>query len=265
MNGEAYQLCSIVAATKRALKENTVFRYEKDCYVDSVVFHFLPIHNKKRRFFSKEKLSTEFNVTSVEQWYQHCIKLGLKDIKYLTPISTNDRAILGFANTNIGSIVCFFSSREVTYFDAYWEFNKEKNAWDVTYTEHLWENPPSGKPQFEDNSREFKEILNKIGDFACKIELPGWKKVYDKSIEILEGTFKEEEGERKISYPKLPEQHLKIFMAASNADVFGAMGSWNDSPPYAAHDKGLDKEYEEYSAELLRQVRKATLYAVNEW
>ncbi len=210
-------------------------------------------------------MSTEFNVTGVDQWYQHCVKLGLKDIKYLSPISVKNRAILGFSNTSNGSIVCFFNSNEVTYFDAYWEFNKDKKSWNVTYKEHLWENPPSGKPQFEDNSEEFKEILDKIGDFSCKIELPSWKKVFDKSIKLLEGTYKAEEGETKISYPKLPEQHLKIFMAASNADVFGAMGSWNDSPPYAAHFKGLDKEYEEYSAELLFQVRKATLYAINEW
>ncbi len=29
MNGETYQLCSIVAATKRALKEDIVYSFEK--------------------------------------------------------------------------------------------------------------------------------------------------------------------------------------------------------------------------------------------
>lgn len=48
------------------------------------------------------------------------------------------------------------------------------------------------------------------------------------------------------------------------ADVFGAMGSWNDGPPYCAHLKGLDNEYEGLSNELLRQSRLAVLYAVNE-
>lgn len=56
-----------------------------------------------------------------------------------------------------------------------------------------------------------------------------------------------------------------MFEAASIADVFGAMGSWNDSPPYMAHKKGLDKEYETLSADLLRNIRLAILYAINEW
>lgn len=246
-------------------KKNTDFKYETDCYVDSVDFHFLDIHSKKKAFFNIMRKNKSYTAANIQQWYEHCIILGLRDIKYLTPISTKDRAVLGFSNTNRGSIVCFFNGGEVTYFDAYWSFNQDKKAWNVTYTEHLWDNPPAGIPHFKDNTPEFKEILNKIGEFACIIDLPGWKKVFYKSVEMLDGTFIKEEGERKISLPKLPENHLKIFMAASNADVFGAMGSWNDSPPYAAHEKGLDKEYDEYSAELLKQTRIATLFAINEW
>ena len=64
---------------------------------------------------------------------------------------------------------------------------------------------------------------------------------------------------------QLPSQNLKIFTAANRADVFGAMGSWNDSPPYMAHEKGLDKEYETLSSELLKNIRLAILYSVNEW
>ncbi|WP_011991675.1 hypothetical protein [Campylobacter curvus] len=43
------------------------------------------------------------------------------------------------------------------------------------------------------------------------------------------------------------------------------MGSWNDSPPYMAQQKGLGKEYDELSDELLCQNRLALLYAINEW
>jgi len=53
------------------------------------------------------------------------------------------------------------------------------------------------------------------------------------------------------------------FKAAITADVFGAMGSWNDSPPYMAHEKGLDKEYDLLSGELLKQIRLAILFAIN--
>jgi len=68
-----------------------------------------------------------------------------------------------------------------------------------------------------------------------------------------------------LELPQIPDPNLQIFEAASLADVFGAMGSWNDSPPYMAHEKGLDQEYETLSAELLKHIRLAILYAVNEW
>jgi hypothetical protein len=57
-------------------------------------------------------------------------------------------------------------------------------------------------------------------------------------------------------------QDVKL-LAADAADVFGAMGSWNDMPRGPAHEKGLDEEYESLSDELLKQVRLATLYAIN--
>ncbi|RRD28534.1 hypothetical protein EII27_01710 [Fusobacterium canifelinum] len=43
------------------------------------------------------------------------------------------------------------------------------------------------------------------------------------------------------------------------------MGSWNDSPPCYAYDKGLEDEYKNLSSELLKQIRLALLYSVNEW
>lgn len=62
----------------------------------------------------------------------------------------------------------------------------------------------------------------------------------------------------------MPERNLRLFAAANLADVFGAMGSWNDEPAAMAQQKGLSKEYDRLSDELLRNVRLAILYAVNE-
>jgi len=72
-------------------------------------------------------------------------------------------------------------------------------------------------------------------------------------------------NEEQSAIGEIPEENLHLFEAASTADVFGAMGSWNDSPPYMAHERGLDNEYELLSSELLKQVRLAALYAINEW
>ena len=43
------------------------------------------------------------------------------------------------------------------------------------------------------------------------------------------------------------------------------MGSWNDSPPYMAQNKGLEEEYDILSDELLKNIRLAILYSINEW
>ena len=43
------------------------------------------------------------------------------------------------------------------------------------------------------------------------------------------------------------------------------MGSWNDTPHCLAGEKGLSREYDRLSDALLRQIRLAILYAVNEW
>ena len=63
---------------------------------------------------------------------------------------------------------------------------------------------------------------------------------------------------------QLPNDFKSIYYAADKADVFGAMGSWNDSPPYYAHYKGLDKEYNDLSNRLLVQLRYHLMYVTNE-
>lgn len=77
--------------------------------------------------------------------------------------------------------------------------------------------------------------------------------------------YGEEAPASKVPLPNIPEKFLPLFCAADTADVFGAMGSWSDSPPFMAREKGLDKEYEELSARLLKNIRLAVFYAVNEW
>ncbi|WP_187422149.1 hypothetical protein [Campylobacter concisus] len=62
--------------------------------------------------------------------------------------------------------------------------------------------------------------------------------------------------------PLMPKKNLTI---ASLADVFGGMGSWNDDASGMVQYKKRGKEYEELSNELFTQMRKAILFAVNEW
>lgn len=105
-------------------------------------------------------------------------------------------------------------------------------------------------------------MLIEIANLAGRIDCSGFAKTFTRALNILDG---EETLSSKLPFPRIPEKYLPLFCAADTADVFGAMGSWNDSPPYMAHEKGLDKEYEELSARLLKNIRLAVFYAVNEW
>lgn len=184
---------------------------------------------------------------------------------FLVPVVVKNRNILGFSNTTQSSLTCFYEGGKVTYFSAQWEFDSVQKMWNIFYTEHEWKDAPLGKPHFENNIDSFKSVLSEIKELAHKIDCDHFAVVFQKALDILLGSSNYTDTKCHMLFPKIPEENLLLFEAASAADVFGAMGSWNDSPPYMAHEKGMDKEYEFLSSELLKQVRLATLYAINEW
>jgi hypothetical protein len=257
MNGEMYQICCITAAAKKALKEKTVLSYTPLKYENRIEFQFLP----EKKLFSAKKFKAE----NAPVWYDNCLNKGLQDVKFLTPVAVKDRNILGFSNTTRSSIVCFYEGGKVTFFSAKWEFDTEHTVWNIIYTEQEWKDAPSGKPHFENNIDGFKAVLSEIKELALKIDCPAFAEVFQKALDILLGSSDFTDTDYHMPLPVIPETNLHLFEAASTADVFGAMGSWNDGVPYMAHEKGMDKEYEFLSSELLKQVRLATLFAINEW
>lgn len=257
MNGEMHQAICIVVAAKKALRDQTNISYIPMDYEHKIEFRFLP---KKHLF--KRNITTAANVT---QWFEHCKKKQLQEVKFLCPMHVVNRNTLGFSNTSLCSILCFFDNCDVTYFTPDWQFDANQKAWNILYTEHEWLNPPRQKPHFESNVVSFKTVLHGIMDFAVRIDCDGFAKLFAKSLHILEGEDVHVRTGYEANAPELPLPYRHIFQASCIADVFGAMGSWNDSPSYMAHEKGLDSEYENLSKELLDNIRLAILYAVNEW
>jgi len=254
MNGEIYQICKIVSSVKMALQNSSTLSYVPLQYEGKLEFSFLP----SKGLFRKK----EYKAKDIHDWYHHCKELGLINIKCLVPLSVNKRSLLGFSNTTQSCIVCFYDNR-TTYFTARWDFDAAKSMWHILYTEHEWATAPVSPLHFENTTESFKKILLQIRTFADEIGFESFANIFQNAHNILSGTADYTYGD--IPFPEMPEANLRLFKAASTADVFGAMGSWNDSPPYAAHEKGLDTEYESLSDELLMQVRLAILYAVNEW
>lgn len=103
--------------------------------------------------------------------------------------------------------------------------------------------------------------MARIEGLAIKIECENFAKVFHSAKNHLLDL----DATKVLEEPQIPPQNQKIFRAASAADVFGAMGSWNDEPGWLAQDKGLGQVYDELSDQLLRNIRLAILFAINEW
>lgn len=252
MNGQMYQICTIVTAAKIALKNGGEIDYAPLNYEDETKFLF----------------QDGSVARSVSEWFERARKLGLEDMKFLSPTSVSDRSALGFSNTTASGIAYFFRQQTASYFTPHWEFTRQSSQdgkWLITYTKNKWENPPEQKPKFDDNRAEFASILTRIKALAQEIECEHFAGVFQRALNALndDDIVAAEYIDKNIL--ALPRPNLGLFLAADISDVFGAMGSWNDSPPYMAQQKGLGKEYDELSDELLRQNRLALLYAMNEW
>lgn len=257
MNGEMYQICSVVAASKKAIRSGGMIQYMPANYVNTITFSFLP----EKKLFGAKK----YTAPNVPAWYKHMKKRGLQDIRFLCPVTVKDRQLSGFSNTTGGIILCHLKSGEISCFTADRQADPENNKWNILYSEHEWTGPEMKKLRFENNTDSFRQILSEIQSFADQIGCKSFAGIFSSAKNLLDGANEYPDEKYGLELPQIPHDNLRIFEAASRADVFGGMGSWNDSPLYMAHEKGLDKEYERLSNELLKNIRLAILYAINEW
>ena len=257
MNKEIIQICNIAIAVKFALKTKTKIKYFPFEYEKNIEF-----------LFSENKLNLlekNYKTRNIEEWFDYCLNLGLEDIKILLPVSSKNLNIPNDLNTSKIKIICYFKNNLILYFTPKWE--DYNNEWYIIYTEHEWEPPLKSKPKFYDNTEDFKDVLNRIAILADKIDFQNFGNIFRKAIDILNG--EKVENIQKTFYglyfSELPKINKHLFYASDISDVFGGMGSWNDSPPYYAYKKGLEIEYDNLSKELLTQIRLALLYSLNEW
>lgn len=236
MNGEIAQMYELVCSAKKAIIGNCKIGEIDEKYISKIEFIFLP---KKDMMLKKEVIAN-----SVGEWYKLCLERGLVDIKLMMPTKVENRMILGFANASQASVVCFWKNKKVTYFVPKWEMDRERKGWEVVYQEWEWKNAPSGRPVYEDQTEEFKQVLIEIEALAKKIGATNFAKIFHSAYDCLEAG--------------------QIFEAVCKADVFGGMGSWNDDPSGMAYDKGLESKYNELSNRLVEQMRYHLMYAANE-
>lgn len=251
MNGEAFQIARIVTAFKTGNK------FEFTDYEKEIHFSFLP-----KGIISKSDLW----VSEPDKWLDIFPEVGIEKIYLIMDTRTNSkiRSTLGFSNSQPVIIMSVYKYGRVTYWKPHWNYSDTIKGWTVEYTENKWHNAPKSKPIFENNIRDFKSILDRTSVFAYNINENRFGDVFKAASELLIGTLPEKEY-KYADIPDLPTENRLLFNAASLADVFGAMGSWNDSPPGSAAQRGMGEEYDALSDELLKQLRIAIMYAINEW
>ena len=252
MNGEVFNTCIIVASIKQALKSNLELKYKGEKYIKSLVFDYILEDEQEKR-----------EQASINEWFKHALKLGLSDVRYATnlTVSSEERSLQGFSNVSYKSILCIYKNK-MSYLVPHWSFEEDKKGWDIVYKEFSLNGMPEIQ-KFSDNTLEFKDILTRISKFADEIECENFGDCFREGLKALNEPEKIEQN--ILNAPLMPKLNLALFNAASAADVFGGMGSWNDDAAGWAKRKKRDKEYDELSAELFTQMHKATLFAINEW
>ena len=251
MNGEIKQLSSIVCCARKALYDNKDIEFTLNEGVRSIKFVFS----------SPFSIWGTTEAESVQKWYRICQKRGLRDIKLLIPTATDRRHLLGFANTSQGVIVCFWENGKVSYFSPLWDFGNKSNGWVVIYKEQSGAAMPKDEFTYSNKTEEFKAVLLDICAFAKKINFPYFSNIFHNAYDGMCNFAKIAEH----NVPEhIPDAFKGIYYAVDTADVFGAMMSWNDSPPWHAEERGLENEYNDLSDKLLKQLRYHLMYVTNE-
>ena len=242
MNGERFNICAIIVAVKQAIKSNSPILYNGTSYENSINF---------------------YRANSVNEWFEHALKLGLSDVRLTANLtgSSDERLLLSFSNSTAKSIICIFKEH-MSCFVPYWKYNKNQRGWDIIYKEFGLEKDVNLE-NFSDNTEAFVDTLTKIAAFADEIECENFGECFCRALKSLRSSSND--NQKIFNTPLMPNKNLALFAAASLADVFGGIGSWNDDATGLARHKKRGKEYEGLSNELFTQIRKAILFAVNEW
>ena len=250
MNGETDLLTRIVLYTRTFQRDHVMVKFAMSPYERSITFNF----------------ADGTKAGSSEDWLAR-ISGKISRIIYHPSPNLNNPEHIGFSNAERQFIVTIYNDDTVSYWFSRWEFNRLFKKWVITFTERVWENPPVEMSGFRNNIEDFKNVLYDIGILAKDLGFPDYARVFDRAYRLLTGemTITDVRGRVKtgFDYSLLSGDAERMYWAADIADVFGGLGSWNDSPSCVADDTGRGEEFKNLSFELYVQSRNAIAYAVN--
>ncbi len=250
MNGEVGLICRLAVAAKNAIKGGE-FKFEKMPYENDISF-----------MFCQKGKQAGLLARSAEVWFAKLKGDGVKKVFMIMPYQVKDRRALGFVNTSGCTLFVKYENGTVSRFVSNFILDKQKRGWNVIFREEIIENPPELQ-HFKDNTADFALALSSIQKFAEHIGCDTFAEAFRKGADVLTGGELPDLSETK-GVPELPEDKLRMFLAADISDVFGAMGSWNDEPFHKALEMELTDDYHKLSETMLGHNRLALMYLVNE-
>ena len=200
---------------------------------------------------------------SIDEWFNRLLSLGLKDAKLFIPKVEEGFELIGVDKfRKIGVIIFLKDKSELLEIKC----DLSNDKWQYNFVFRGEVSLPDIR--FENKVEEYKQVLIDIGNFAVELGCPGWKNDFMEAHDVLDGKIDIESGKHaslneEFSY--LSEELRRMIIASGIADVFGGMGSWNDSAAYLAGETPeLMSEYNRLSHLLFYHVNHHFMFVANE-
>ena len=254
MNGELYQLLRLALYMKDSMRGNKGSEFKRIGYEHGMSFSFSPDSGP----------GAEEKCYDARLWVEGLERRKLKAVNLLCFFEKNDPKLAGFSNAEKQGIVTEYESGTKTIWIAKWAYNKAQKGWMTYYIEEKCPDLSDADFVYLNCRDEFEEVLSDIQKLAQTIGALHFAQVFGSAYDILTGSVEPAIPVwAQDTMLSLDGEALRLFAAASRADVFGGMGSWNDDPSGMAYMKGLSDEYDRLSNALYNVIRMAVMTAVN--
>lgn len=261
MNSELLHIVKIVVNGNSYINKKSFISKNTE-HIASVKFYVVKNSSKLMKLLKKKVKFSKVASNEVD-WYEYLVRSGCKRL-YLDLGMTyaDDRNLSAFANgLRKWRIVASYSDYSISWHKR-WRYDNNTRKWTVEYygkTVDKFHPHPT-----EEESKVFERLdnsLREISDFAEVIGFDWWSKYFYLGREKLKIETKKESD---IIPESCDELYFKLLNAISCSWGFGGMGTWNDLPPYYAHEKGLDEEYDKVTNQLYESYMKTLEWLCNE-
>jgi len=142
------------------------------------------------------------------------------------------------------------------------EHDPDRRIWHVSYGRVSYQQPPTRQqPAVALATTELRQALVGIADFAASQQLSNWVEVFQKAVRILDGHEATPSFyDKLLATGRHSPTAVQLIFAASQAWVFGGMGSWND---LGFAEDADNQRYAALSAALYDKVVQALVSGIN--